>query len=879
MTTVLEPTPLVAETLLLDVDDEHDDDENVEAYFDLPTSEVEPREGDTSKLSSPMGGRRRSSVSTSAVEGFRRISRSSFRWFQKETEQHFSQPPTHQAEVAQLIGSDGQLRDDYILKRQSVNRPATLKRIPLLADLAEDFTSIDGWVFSQLLLSGYAKMASKVDELNRINVFPIADGDTGANLKVCLKLATRNLFLDPSDDLVVASSNFAADVLLNGQGNSGTILSHFFVGLAEEIKAQCELHHQPSLSIHDFSGCLVRAGAKMDDAVPQPVEGTLLSLARNSCVRLQGSSDSGDQTRTYETLKELLEQWNTLAQTDVLDTPNQLIVNGVKVLEKAGVKVDSGAQGFAYLVQGMWLASQGQLPEAHDPLLFETARIAEEEGPLLEMGDHTVCDTGFRFCTEGVVLLKDGVTKQDVLEAVTDAAAHTGLGDSIACVGAPAKGGGAMAKVHIHSNEPSRVFDLLGGFSREPILKKEKVEDMMAMREHAHGDQALDLSDAKFSIMGLCSVLLPPGDRSDDLFTLPVFMVPSTTQERIDIRYSTDADACLALNMQRHASTRIRYTTAAPNPMVLKIELLAALSRGKPVLVFLMSRDKRISAIGRNVAAAIDMLSPDQRERVRVLSHGWGFYECSILREAIQCAERGMTIDEAYDACQVVVEQNFCFVNMVSSTTVQKLVAWRPGLFPENFSVTDGHYAAFGLPPVVRDGPPLTEAERASRIYELQGTAPSLEELEDLQVLRIRDSLPPGHHITSLVVPCVGRPDFGHRFVAKLRAAQVRMSAQPSSQLLQTLFLTPLTHFGSFDFRSQSRATPSSSIWDSLPLRPPAGEKFKRISRLFRIRRRKITIERSYDIVASCALHQVSSVYEVRKKQCSKKKVVLLVAS
>ena len=53
-----------------------------------------------------------------------------------------------------------------------------------------------------LLVSGFAKMSSKIDELNKINVFPIADGDTGANMKVCLKLPTRNLLINPSDNIL-----------------------------------------------------------------------------------------------------------------------------------------------------------------------------------------------------------------------------------------------------------------------------------------------------------------------------------------------------------------------------------------------------------------------------------------------------------------------------------------------------------------------------------------------------------------------------------------------------------------------------------------------------------------------------------------------------
>ena len=71
-----------------------------------------------------------------------------------------------------LIGGDGKLRDDFILQRQNINRPmqGAMKAIPILVDLeATDISTIDGYVLSQLFLSGYAKMSSRIQELNKIN--------------------------------------------------------------------------------------------------------------------------------------------------------------------------------------------------------------------------------------------------------------------------------------------------------------------------------------------------------------------------------------------------------------------------------------------------------------------------------------------------------------------------------------------------------------------------------------------------------------------------------------------------------------------------------------------------------------------------------------
>jgi hypothetical protein len=700
------------------------------------------------------------------VSNGRRLSRASMVFFQRETKRHSS---IAVVDNIHLIGQDGKLRDDYILKRSSINKPAVLKSIPALADLTTDIISVDGWVLTQLLLSGYAKMSTKIDELNKINVFPIADGDTGANMKVCLKLPTRNLLLDPNDSIQVVASNMAADVLLNGQGNSGTILSHFFVSLAEEIKDIGKEH----LSIDEFATCLIATGGKMADAVPNPVEGTLLSVSRDACLLLK-------QEGHFETLSQLLEAWNRHAQEELQKTPDQLIVDGVKVLEKAGV-VDSGAQGFVYCVEGMWLAAQGKLPEATDVNLFKTTKLSTDDETSIAV-DHTVTDSKYQFCTECVILLKEGVTKKDVMDMIDrQTNCNCPIGDSVASVGAPAKEGGDMVKVHIHTNHPQEFFNKLLPFSREPIFKKEKVEDMLVMREQMHGEHEVDLSDAKFTIMGMCEMFLPPLAKSADLHTLPVFMVPSTTQEPIDIRFATDTETILALNQQRHQSTAIRYTTASSNPFQMKIEFLAALAKGKPILAFIFSADKRVSVYGQNVMKAVELLEPEQQKMIKIFCHGWGFYEAAFLMEALRYAKEGKTINEAYAACEDYADRTFGFVSFSTSQTVQKVLSFRPGLFPEGFSVKDGSVTAFGLPAKIREGDDFIPVQdRALKLMNVLGSGESLEHSFDLEVHRLKDSLKQGQKLGQILVSCVGRPDYGHQFIQKLRDVGVEIVGTPT---------------------------------------------------------------------------------------------------
>jgi len=725
-----------------------------------------------------------------------------------------------------FLGLDGKVQDDYITKRASLNKRVTdnnkiESQIDALADLshAEEITEIDGNVLAQLFLSGYAKLATRVEYLNRINVFPIADGDTGANMNACLKIPCRNLLLDPSPSVLRVASNMAADVLLNGQGNSGTILSHFYVCLAEEIRNLEDPACHEVLSIDAFAVCLAKIGEKMADAVPNPVEGTLVSVARDSCKNLMSHN------QRYSNLKDLLHAWVDLAETELHATPEKLIVDGVKVLKEAGVK-DSGAQGFYYTIEGMWQAANGKLPEASRPSLFQAATkkidqcLRENLSDVVD--DHGVCDSKYQFCTEAVVLLKDGVAKEDVLGAIdfqcyeiseaADGASIPSppppppppsrslsrtcrcgigpLGDSVACVSAPAKEGGNMLKVHIHTDEPQRFFDTLTPFSKNAILKKEKVEDMKAMRDMEHGSSipsAEGLSEpngsvdnAKFSIIGLSAMSLPPKIKAENeelLHTFPMFMVPADTREPIDIRYASDTDVLVALNQQRNPSTAVRMTSATSNPTQMKLELLAALSAGKPVLCFVFSTDQKKSAFGRNVLLAIDLLEPHQRAMVKVFVHGWAS-DGPFLMEAIECARNGTTIDEAIAVCEDLAQRSFGRIGFMDATMFRRSKAARPAMFPEGFEVPENHHCISGTPPGIRpNGTPLQERGRMCMAPIGMGT--SLEDAYEKAAKHIASGLAPGQKLGNILLPCVGRPDHGHLFLRKLREEDIEIVGTP----------------------------------------------------------------------------------------------------
>ncbi|MGI9248699.1 MAG: DAK2 domain-containing protein, partial [Woeseiaceae bacterium] len=193
---------------------------------------------------------------------------------------------------------------------------------------------LDGDAFAAALVSGIHRVIGEQALLNRINVFPVADSDTGTNLSLSLG-AALGILNTPDEKHLGTMLAAVADVLLdNARGNSGAILAQFFQGMsdsAEEISR---------FTIYTF-GKAVRMGSEYaHDALSKPREGTILSV-----IAAFADSISHEVSENRETDFSIVIQ-NAMERVDeaLANTPNQL-----DVLRKAGV-VDAGAKGFAELV-------------------------------------------------------------------------------------------------------------------------------------------------------------------------------------------------------------------------------------------------------------------------------------------------------------------------------------------------------------------------------------------------------------------------------------------------------------------------------------------------------------------------------------------------
>ncbi|MEM1081774.1 MAG: DegV family protein [Pseudomonadota bacterium] len=342
---------------------------------------------------------------------------------------------------------------------------------------------IDALQLQHALLAGIVHVKARRDLLNKINVFPVPDGDTGTNLLFTLNSISQRIATirpRPTEQAPVTHlMDQVADAALDGaRGNSGAIMAQFFHGMSEA----CD--NTPSLNARQLADA-ARAGAKAAwSAMSQPVAGTMPTVLEDFADALVRGVDDGVQD-----IRSLFYRARIAAQDSLADTPNQL-----PVLKSAGV-VDAGGQGFVDLLDGIWRYIRSGKTDAPDT---ETAVI--EESPDFA-ADHAMEET-YRYCTECLIEGDDLAVGQlraglEALEA-----------DSLVVAG-----GGRRARVHIHTDRPGEVFKLCADFGE---VRQQKADDMT--RQHTllnqRGvvavvtDSAADLPMSEIDRLGIHSVPL-----------------------------------------------------------------------------------------------------------------------------------------------------------------------------------------------------------------------------------------------------------------------------------------------------------------------------------------------------------------------------------
>ena len=302
---------------------------------------------------------------------------------------------------------------------------------------------INGVRLHRSVTAGLHRVVSRQEYLNKINVFPVPDGDTGTNMAYTLTTIEEGIRDKVYKDIKRMSMAIADSALDGARGNSGAILAQFFVGFADGIK------EKSSLTAKEFAEAVIHAKNYAYDALTHPREGTILSVMKAWAESLLESCNSSKDILL------MLSKGLKDAQTSLEETPKHL-----DVLAKAGV-LDAGAQGFVDMLEGVHnYITSGKIIESE-------LQVIEEEDESIDI----IANEKYRYCTE-CIIIGDDIHRRKLQEKLMD------LGDSIVLAGTKTK-----AKVHIHSDVPREVFSVC---SKYGTVTNEKTDDMIKQQSDAH---------------------------------------------------------------------------------------------------------------------------------------------------------------------------------------------------------------------------------------------------------------------------------------------------------------------------------------------------------------------------------------------------------
>lgn len=342
---------------------------------------------------------------------------------------------------------------------------------------------LDGAVFLKLVSGATSELASRADEINALNVFPIPDGDTGENMYLTLSGGFAALSGSPSDSLSEASARLASGMLMSARGNSGVILSQLFAGIAAGFDGLDEA------SPADAAAAVRQGVQRAFTAVAKPVEGTILTVARDALEFAE------KRINADSTLEELGNDFYVGMSESLERTPELL-----PALKQAGV-VDSGGAGLLAILDGAMKALRG---EAITPSMPEKA--VQKTGGALNFelfGSDDVMIYGY--CTECLLRLQSAKTDVDAFSIETIRPRLEELGDSMVLLR-----DGSVVKLHIHTLTPEKVLALMHEYGEFLTVKIENMtlqhhETLSKKPEEAEAPAPAKKERTKFATVAVAS--------------------------------------------------------------------------------------------------------------------------------------------------------------------------------------------------------------------------------------------------------------------------------------------------------------------------------------------------------------------------------------
>jgi len=238
-------------------------------------------------------------------------------------------------------------------------------------ELIEMFTAATNW------------LEKSAPDINTLNVFPIPDGDCGTNMLLTMRSAIEEAYRSPDHDASAVARAMAQGALMGARGNSGVILSQIFRGLSQGLEGK------ERFNSNDFANALTEGANIAYKALTRPVEGTILTVAREASVAAQLASNRSND------LISVMEETVRAARDSVADTPTLL-----PVLRQAGV-VDAGGQGLYVLFDGVLHYLKGEIEE----MQYRRPQVVPSSIPLVPKLSQLTAEKEepYGYCTEFVI--------------------------------------------------------------------------------------------------------------------------------------------------------------------------------------------------------------------------------------------------------------------------------------------------------------------------------------------------------------------------------------------------------------------------------------------------------------------------------------------
>ncbi|MFT4413523.1 DAK2 domain-containing protein [Fredinandcohnia humi] len=313
-------------------------------------------------------------------------------------------------------------------------------------------TTLDGKRFAKMVILGANHLSNNAKMVDALNVFPVPDGDTGTNMNLSMTSGAKEVKNNVSIHIGKVGASLARGLLMGARGNSGVILSQLFRGFSRAIE------QKETINAAEFANALEMGVQTAYKAVMKPVEGTILTVAKDAAKRAVAVA------KTEKDIIVLMGEVVKEAQASLNRTPDLL-----PVLKEVGV-VDSGGQG-------LLLVYEGFLAELKGETISEMAVSAPSMNELVNAEHHksvqshmSTEDIEFGYCTEFMVKFEEEKTKSNPFSEEKFRNDLSQYGDSLLVIS-----DNDIVKVHIHAEHPGEV---LSYGQRYGSLINMKIENM-----------------------------------------------------------------------------------------------------------------------------------------------------------------------------------------------------------------------------------------------------------------------------------------------------------------------------------------------------------------------------------------------------------------